>query len=138
MNIPTDFRYATTLGFWISLLSIFINDLEWKKILLSYSFGIGVSGLIYQYNKNKNEQKSIAKNIIDYVIPILISIYYCSKIKNNDLNFKIIIPFIFFYFYVYLNKIDLDDLYYNYLFYNNLSIIIILTYYIYIYKIANI
>lgn len=128
MKVQTNFNYATTIGFWISIFSLFLNNSEIKKILLSYSFSIGATGIIYQYYK-KNDKKSYIQNIIDYGIPILISIYFCSQIENKDINYKLFIPLVLFYMYVYLFKINLNKLYTNFLFYNNLCLLIMIIFY---------
>lgn len=128
MKVQTDFNYVTTIGFWISIFSLFLNNSEIKKILLSYSFSIGTTGIIYQYYK-KYDKKSYIQNFIDYVIPITISIYFCSQIENNDINYNLFIPLILFYMYVFLFKINLNNLYTNFLFYNSLCLLILIIFY---------
>ena len=128
MKVQTDFNYVTTIGFWISIFSLFLNNSEIKKILLSYSFSIGATGIIYQYYK-KYDKKSYIQNFIDYVIPITISIYFCSQIENNDINYNLFIPLIIFYMYVFLFKINLNNLYTNFLFYNSLCLLILIIFY---------
>lgn len=98
--IPTNFKYATTIGFWISFLCLFVEDNLYRKILIANVFAISTVGLIRQYEVKEN---NLTKNIIKYVIPLSITL----KLKNKHYPFTYLLfsPTILYLSYTYDMKL---------------------------------
>ena len=129
MRVPTNFKYATTIGFWVSLFSLLLDSSIEKKILLSYSFSISVCGLLMQIIENNN--KSIIQNIIDYGTPLIISLSNYKFNHKYEMSSRLFVPIILYYLYAYINKIDLNRQYKNFYKYNILNLILLTTYFVF-------
>lgn len=129
MRVPTNFKYATTIGFWVSLFSLLLDSSIEKKILISYSFSISVCGILMQIFENNN--KSIIQNIIDYGTPLIISLSNYKFNNKYELSIMLFVPIILYYLYAYINKIDLNRQYKNFYKYSILNLILLTTYFVF-------
>tara|TARA_Y100000813_G_C24155328_1_gene349367 strand:- start:1592 stop:1984 length:393 start_codon:yes stop_codon:yes gene_type:complete len=127
MRVPTNFKYATTIGFWVSLFSLLLDSSIEKKIILSYSFSISVCGILMQIFENNN--KSIIQNIVDYGIPLMISLSNYKFNNKYELSIILFVPMILYHLYAHIYKIDLNKQYKNFYKYNILNLILITTYF---------
>tara|TARA_E500000178_G_C16969177_1_gene730069 strand:+ start:992 stop:1378 length:387 start_codon:yes stop_codon:yes gene_type:complete len=127
MRLPYKLKYATTIGFWTSIICLFVNDSIDRKIWLSYSFGISICGILMQiFNTNK----SLLQNLIDYGVPLFITL---SKIKTNkkyDFSVKLLIPYILYNLFTYIKNINLNKQYKNFNTYNIINIVFVLLYFL--------
>ena len=126
MRVPTNFKYATTIGFWVSLFSLLLDSSIEKKIILSYSFSISVCGILMQIFENNN--KSIIQNIVDYGIPLIISLSN-YKFNKYELSIMLFVPMTLYHLYAHIYKIDLNKQYKNFYKYNILNLILVTTYF---------
>ena len=77
-----------------------------------------------------NTNKSLFQNLIDYGIPLFITL---SKIKTNkkyDFSVKLFIPYILYYLFTYIKNINLNKQYKNFNDYNIINIVLVLFYFL--------
>lgn len=130
MFLPLDFKYATTVGFWLSIMTIFLQKTLLGKIFNSYSFGISTCGILIQINKKYEQQKSLIKNIVHYIIPLLISLSMSFiNSKKYDFTYKLFIPIILYHIFTKLNNINLNKQYQNYQYYRIFTLLLILVHF---------
>jgi len=130
MFLPLDFKYATTVGFWLSIMTLFLQSTLIGKIFNSYSFGISTCGILMQLNKKYEQRKSLIKNIIHYIIPLLISLSMCFiNRKKYDITYKVFIPIILYHIFTKIININLNKQYQNYQYYRIIALVLILVYF---------
>ena len=104
--IPTDFNYATTIGWWFMIIFYLLNL---KKYFNNIFIFIGIVGNLIASEWLKNIPKIIeGQNIVQHTIPLIISL------SNFDINDDINIIILYYLLYlVYLKVINVNpiDLY---------------------------
>lgn len=123
--IPKNFNYATTIGFWISIMTIFLEDNIYKKMLLSFSFAIAITGLLIQCKEKKN---NFLENFIRYLLPLLITLIMKNNVKYK-LNYLFFIPSISYLMYYKYNQLSF---YNNFFTYYMITILLKLFYFIHL------
>ena len=130
MILPLDFKYATTVGFWLSIMTIFLHSTLIGKIFNSYSFGISICGILMQLRKKYEKRKSLLKNVIHYILPLIISLCMCFvNNKRYDLTFLIFGPIILYHLFTKMKNVNLDNQYKDYQYYRIFAIVLILVYF---------
>ena len=104
-SIPTTFQHATTISFWLSIMSLFLKKSLLRNVMHSYIFATSITGIYRQYNKNEPTiiKQTFITNFVQYVIPLMISL--CSD-RDSTLSWYLIVPFILYNLYLtyYKNK----------------------------------
>ena len=122
--IPKNFKYASTINFWNSIILLIIQNkikpISYKSIFEPISFGImliGTKQVIYK--KNSVLQALYPENIIQHILPYVINIYFLRyKYGKVDIASNILSIYLVFTMYLlyvsYFVDNEIDDIYNNF------------------------
>lgn len=110
-DIPSNFRYISVIGFYVSFLIPFLSG-TMKKMTMVYVFSITICGLLREMYFLTYD---IEKMLVYYVLPLTITLGFYEKIQS-ELTVLLYVPFIIYFFVMKFLNINMTKLYIDYLF----------------------